>query len=361
MAKRIGILTGGGDCPGLNAAIRAVVKAARYVHGWDVIGIEDGFEGLYHRRWRELSAAGVTNLLARGGTILGSSNRGNPAAFPIKLPNGREEIVDVTDECLTNLSSLDLEALVVVGGDGTMGMAKAFCDKGVPIVGIPKTIDNDLEATDSSIGFATAVETATDALDKLHTTAESHDRIMICEVMGRYAGWIALTAGMASGADVILIPEIEYDLDRVVKAFRARAARGLSYSICVVAEGARPAGGGVAVVRKGDATQQEKLGGAGDRLAAQVSAHVDYQVRVTVLGHIQRGGPPCAADRILATRFGARAVELIAERRFGTVAALRGDHIVAEPIDKATRKIKVVDADNDLIRGARALGVEFGN
>ena len=188
MAKRIGILTGGGDCPGLNAAIRAVVKHAHHAFGWEVVGIEDGFEGIYYRRWQELTPQRVTGLLARGGTILGSSNRGNPSAFPIKLPNGRgEEVVDVTEECLANLSGLDLEALVVVGGDGTMGMAKNFFERGVPVVGIPKTIDNDLEATDYSIGFATAVETATDALDKLHTTAESHARIMICELMGRYA------------------------------------------------------------------------------------------------------------------------------------------------------------------------------
>jgi ATP-dependent phosphofructokinase / diphosphate-dependent phosphofructokinase len=360
MAKRIAILTGGGDCPGLNAAIRAVVKHARNVFGWDVIGIEDGFEGLYYKRWQELSLQSVAGLLPRGGTILGSSNRGNPEAFPIRLPNGKEEVVDVTTECLANLSGLDVEALVVVGGDGTMSMAKAFHDRGVPIVGIPKTIDNDLEATDYSIGFATAVETATDALDRLHTTAESHDRVMICEVMGRYAGWIALTAGLASGADIILLPEIDYDIDKVVKTIRGRATRGLSFSIVVVAEGAKPAGGQLAVVRAADKTQQEKLGGAGQRLAEQLASRVEYQVRCTVLGHILRGGPPCAFDRVLATRFGSRAVELIAERRFGTVAALHGSDIVVEPIEKATRKLKQVDPDGDLVRAARAIGIEFG-
>jgi 6-phosphofructokinase 1 len=360
MAKRIGILTGGGDCPGLNAVIRAVVKAADQLYGWDVVGIEDGFEGLYHKNYVDLDRKSVRGLLSQGGTILGSSNRGNPAAFPVRLPNGREEIHDVTAECLSNLQKLDLQGLVVVGGDGTMGMGMAFAEKGVRIVGVPKTIDNDLEATDYTIGFQTAVETVVDALDRLHTTAESHDRIMVCEVMGRYAGWIALSAGLASGADVILVPEIEYDIDRVINTFHARAAHGRSYSIVVIAEGARPKGGEYAVLRGADPTQQARLGGAGQRLVEEIAAKCDYQARVTVLGHIQRGGTPCAFDRELATRFGCKAVELIAEGKFGHVTALRGNKIVAQPMDKAVKKIKVVDPNSEIVRAAKATGVEFG-
>ncbi len=361
MTKRIGILTGGGDCPGLNAVIRAVVKCADVVHGWDVIGIEDGFEGLYHERYVDLGPKSVRGLLSRGGTILGSSNRGNPAAFPVRLPDGREEIHDVTDVCMTNYLNLDLEGLVVVGGDGTMSMGKAFCERGAKIVGVPKTIDNDLEATDYTIGFQTAVETVVEALDRLHTTAESHDRIMICEVMGRYAGWIALSSGLASGADVILIPEIEYDIDKVLASFRSRHARGRTFSIVVVAEGARPKGGAYAEVRAADPTQQAKLGGAGERLAEQLRSRCDYQVRVTVLGHIQRGGAPCAFDRQLATQLGCKAVDLIAEKQFGHVAALRGNQIVAQSIDLAIKKIKLVDPDCDLVRAARVTGVEMGD
>lgn len=361
MAKRIGILTGGGDCPGLNAVIRAVVKCADAEHGWDVVGIEDGFEGLYYERYVDLGPKSVRGLLSRGGTILGSSNRGNPAAFPVKLPDGREEVHDVTDACMANYERLGLEGLVVVGGDGTMGMGEAFCARGAKIVGVPKTIDNDLEATDFTIGFHTAVETVVEALDRLHSTAESHDRIMICEVMGRYAGWIALCSGLASGADVILIPEIEYDIDKVLASFHARHARGTSYSIVVIAEGARPKGGDYAEVRPADPTQQAKLGGAGARLAEQLSARCDYQIRVTVLGHIQRGGSPCAFDRQLATQFGCKAVDLIAEQKFGHVAALRGLEIVAQPISLAVKKIKLVDRESDLVRAARATGVELGD
>lgn len=360
MAKRIGILTGGGDCPGLNAVIRAVVKYADGHYGWDVVGIEDAFEGLYHKRYVDLTPKTVRGLLTRGGTILGSSNRGHPTNFPVRLPDGREEIHDVTGDCIANLEKLDLQGLVVVGGDGTMGIGELFYKRGVPVVGVPKTIDNDLEATDYTIGFQTAVETAVDALDKLHTTAESHDRVMICEVMGRYAGWIALSAGLASGADIILVPEIDYDIERVVKKIHSRGAAGTSFSIVVIAEGAKPRGGGYAELRAADPTQQAKLGGAGNRLAEEIRAVCDYQVRVTVLGHVQRGGSPCPFDRELATRFGAKAVDLIARGEFGKVASLRGNKIVAQPIERAVKKIKLVDPDGDMVGAARAIGVEFG-
>src|SRR3954464_8837524 len=235
MSTRIGILTGGGDCPGLNGVIRAVTLHARQTYGWEVVGIRNGLEGLHGEEYPEVTARGVSSLLPRGGTILGSSNRANPFAYPVKLPDGRVEIHDVSKRCLANLDKLDLHGLVVVGGDGTMSFAQRFIDAGSPrIVGVPKTIDNDLEATDYTVGFQTAVEIVVDALERLQTTAESHERIMIVEVMGRYAGWIALTAGLAGGAHVVLVPEIDYDPDKVIAAFHRRHGRGVSYSIVVI-------------------------------------------------------------------------------------------------------------------------------
>lgn len=329
-------------------------------HGWEVIGIRNGFEGLYEEEYVDLSAERVTNILARGGTMLGSSNRANPFAYPLRLPDGRTEIHDVSGRCLSNLAKLDLEGLIVVGGDGTMSFAQRFIEKGARIVGVPKTIDNDLEATDVTVGFHTAVQTVVEALERLQTTAESHERIMIVEVMGRYAGWIALTAGVAGGAHVVLIPEIEYDLERVIEAFHKRHGRGVSYSIVVVAEGAKPKGGTLAVQAAGDATKQERLGGAGQRLADAITARTEYEVRTTVLGHVQRGGSPCAFDRELATRFGVKAVDLIAGSQFGHVAAMENGALVACPIAKAVKKLKLVDPRGELAHTARAVGIELG-
>ena len=360
MAKRIGILTGGGDCPGLNAVIRAVVLHARGKLGWDVIGLEDGFTGMYEQRTVELTPRTVSGLIARGGTVLGSSNRANPFAYPVKLPGGEEEIHDVSDACVAYIEQLELEGLILVGGDGTMGIGQKLMQKGLRVVGVPKTIDNDLEATEYTIGFQTAVEVASEALDRLHTTAESHDRIIICEVMGRYAGWIAMAAGMAAGAHVILIPELEYDLKKVVQSLHRRHGRGNTYSIMVVAEGAKPKGGTYAVLESGDQTQQERLGGAGQRLAEQIHRQTEYDVRVTVLGHIQRGGSPCAFDRLLATRFGAMAVELLSSGRYGEVAAIRAGEIVSAPIELCVSKLKRVDPEGELVRAARSLGIELG-
>ena len=361
MSTRIGILTGGGDCPGLNGVIRAVVLHAKHSYGWDVVGIRNGFEGLYGEQYVDLHRSMVHDLLPRGGTMLGSSNRANPFAYPVKLPDGRVEIHDVSARCLANLAKLDLHGLIVVGGDGTMSFGQKFIARGATrIVGVPKTIDNDLEATDYTVGFQTAVEIVVEAIERLQTTAESHERIMLVEVMGRYAGWIALTAGLAGGAHVVLIPEIEYDIERVVAAIDRRHGRGISHSICVIAEGAKPKGGGVSVVTAGDATKQERLGGAGQRLTDLISARCEYEVRSTVLGHVQRGGSPCAFDRELATRFGVRAVELIAEGKFGHVAALEHGHVVAKPIEKAVKKLKLVDPQGELVRAARGVGIELG-
>ncbi len=361
MSTRIGILTGGGDCPGLNGVIRAVTLHARHTYGWEVVGIRNGYEGLYEEDYVELSVPKVAHLLPRGGTILGSSNRANPFAYPVKLPDGRVESHDVSARCLANLDKLALHGLIVVGGDGTMAFGQKFIQRGATrIVGVPKTIDNDLEATDYTVGFQTAVEIVTEAIERLHTTAESHERIMIVEVMGRYAGWIALTAGVAGGAHVVLIPEIDYDPERVIDAFHRRHGRGVSYSLVVIAEGAKPRGGTLAVEVAGDATRQEKLGGAGARLAAYIEAQTEYEVRSTVLGHVQRGGAPCAFDRELATRFGVRAVELIAEGKFGHVTALSEGKLVARPIEKAVKKLKLIDPAGELVRAAKGIGIELG-
>ncbi|MCG8418594.1 MAG: ATP-dependent 6-phosphofructokinase [Proteobacteria bacterium] len=360
MAKRIGILTGGGDCPGLNAVIRAVVRHAHGTYGWDTVGIRYGFEGLYEEDHIDLDPHNTANLLIRGGTVLGSSNRANPFAYPLRLPDGRVEVHNVSETCLRNLEKLDLEGLIVVGGDGTQSFASRFLELGAKIVGVPKTIDNDLEATEYTIGFQTAIEVVTEALDRLHTTAESHDRIMICEVMGRYAGWIALTAGLAGGADVVLIPEIEYDVKRVVKSFHKRHSRGVSYSVVVIAEGAKPSGGKLAVEESGDATRQEKLGGAGHRLADEIRQLTDYEVRVTVLGHLQRGGTPCAYDREMATRFGVKAVDLVSAGKFGHVTALESGRVVTKPIELAVKKLKLIDPNGGLVAAARATGIELG-
>src|ERR1044071_7312842 len=282
MSTRLGILTGGGDCPGLNGVIRAVTLHARQTYGWEVLGIRNGFEGLYEEEYFELSSPSVQHSLPRGGTMLGSRDRANPFAYPVKLPDGRVEIHDVSTRCMSNLAKLDLHGLIVVGGDGSMSFAQKFVQRGATrIAGVPKTIDNDLEATDYTVGFQTAVEVVVDALERLHTTAESHERIMIVEVMGRYAGWIALTAGVAGGAHVVLLPEIDYDIDKVVQSIHHRHGRGTSYSIAVVAEGAKPKGGALSVVAAGDVTRQEKLGGAGTLLAEMIAANTEYEVRTT--------------------------------------------------------------------------------
>ncbi len=361
MSTRIGILTGGGDCPGLNGVIRAATLHARHSHGWEVVGIRNGFEGLYEQDYVDLHSHTVQHVLSRGGTMLGSSNRANPFAYPVKLPDNRVEIHDVSARCLEHLAKLDLHGLIVVGGDGTMSFAQKFIGRGAArIVGVPKTIDNDLEATEYTVGFQTSVEIVTEALDRLHTTAESHERIMVVEVMGRYAGWLALTSALAGGAHVALIPEIDYDPERVIAAFHKRHGRGVSYSIVVVSEGAKPKGGKLSVVTAADPTKQEKLGGAGQWLADYISQKTDYEVRTTVLGHIQRGGSPCAFDRELATRFGVKAVELIAEGKFGHVAAIESGKVVAKPIEKAVKKLKLVDPGGELVRTARGIGIELG-
>ncbi|MBL0224920.1 MAG: 6-phosphofructokinase [Geobacteraceae bacterium] len=361
MSKTIGILTGGGDCPGLNAVIRGVVKSAIIRHGWQVIGIEDGFDGLLDlKKCRPLSLESVRGILPRGGTILGTTNRGNPFEYPVEQ-GGKIIRMDISDRVVENIRTLGIEALIAVGGEGSLKIAQELAKKGVPVVGVPKTIDNDLRETDFTFGYNTALETATDALDKLHTTAESHHRVMILEVMGRYAGWIALESGIAGGADVILIPEIPFEVDRICAAVTARAARGSRFSIVVVAEGAFPAGGD-RVVAKGadDRYTIERLGGIGQYVARHIEKCLDMDVRVTVLGHLQRGGSPTTFDRALGSRFGTKAVQMVADGEFGRMACLKGRTITSVTIEAATSDLKLVDPAGEIVRTAEDLGIMVG-
>ncbi len=359
--KRIAILTGGGDCPGLNAVIRGVVRAAELKHGWEVYGIYDGFDGLLksdmHRR---LTSKDVRGLQVRGGTILGTSNRGNPLKYPVKK-NGKVVLTDVTDEIVRNFKKMKLYALITVGGDGTMKIAQALFEKGVPVVGVPKTIDNDLGATDVTFGYNSAVSCATEALDKLHTTAESHHRILVLEVMGRDCGWIALEAGIAGGADVILIPEIPFDLGVICDHIQRRKATGSRFSIVIVAEGAYPAGGEKIYEKPpGPDGVPGRLGGIARWVAERIGLCTFLDTRVAVLGHLQRGGSPTTFDRILATRFGVEAVNLIAGGHIGDMVCLRGRKIEHGPIESAIRRLKRVDPDGQVVATAEALGITLG-
>lgn len=354
--RRIGVLTGGGDCPGLNAVVRAVVKSAGILYGWEVMGIEDGFDGLiFPERTRPLTPTDVRGILPRGGTILGASNRGNPFAYRADAESGP---VDLSAKVLENLDRLSIDALVVIGGDGTLSIAQDFLRLGVRVVGIPKTIDNDLSGTDVTFGFDTAVVTATEAIDKLHTTAESHHRVMILEVMGRSAGWIAVEAGVAGGADVILIPEIPFRLERVVDAIEAREAGGNEFSIVVVAEGAVTVGGRQMRVT-GTSGAGTRFAGMGNWLGDQLLDLTDKEVRVTVLGHVQRGGSPSPFDRILATRFGVEAVRLLAEGGVGRMVCYHGPDVDSVPIGEAVGVLRLVPPNGELVQTARALGISF--
>ena len=361
MSKTIAILTGGGDCPGLNAVIRGVVRSATLKRGWRVIGIEDGFDGLVGEpRWRELTLESVRGILPRGGTILGTSNRGNPLAYPVE-EQGETRLVDVSAQVVSNFLSLGAEALIAVGGDGTLKIARRLQDLGIPMVGVPKTIDNDLRGTDVTFGYNTAVGIVTEALDRLHSTAESHHRIMVVEVMGRDAGWIALESGMAGSADVILIPEIPFNLDAVCEALQQRKERGSRFSIVVVAEGAFPLEGDKVVrVAGADNLGVERLGGIGAFVAEALGKRTKMETRVVVLGHVQRGGTPSPFDRILGSRFGVKAVELIENGRFGRMVSLRGRTVEDVEIVDAVDSLNRVDPDGDMVHAAEYLGIMLG-
>ncbi|GAB6170996.1 ATP-dependent 6-phosphofructokinase [Paradesulfitobacterium aromaticivorans] len=354
--QKLAVLTGGGDCPGLNAVIRAVVKTA-YQYGIEVIGIRDGFRGAVEGEFIPLSLSEISGILPRGGTILGTTNRDNPFAYET---DGQP--VDRSQDVLKNLQAHGVDALVAIGGDGSLKIALELGDKGLNVIGVPKTIDNDLMATDQTFGFQTAVATAQDALDRLHTTAESHHRIMILEVMGRYAGWIALYAGVAGGADVILIPEIPYDLNKVMLAIKNRAKQDKKFSLVVVAEGAHPLDGEMVVERTiAGRTDPVKLGGIGAKLGRELEERAKMEARVTVLGHLQRGGSPVTYDRILATRYGVAAVEAALEEDFGVMVALKGREIVRVPLAEAVNKLKLIPLTDPLLLAARNLGIEMGD
>jgi 6-phosphofructokinase 1 len=355
--RRIGVLTGGGDAPGLNAVIRAVVKSA-VNHGIECVGLEDSFDGLIEPgRAHVLTARDVTGILRLGGTILGTTNRGNPFAYPIATADGTR---DYSQRCVEMFQTLALDALVVIGGDGTLAIAHEFCKLGIPLVGVPKTIDNDIVGTTNCFGFDTAVAFATDAIDRLHTTAEAHHRVMIVEVMGRYSGWIALYAGVAGGADAILIPEIPFRLERVAEHIRAREHWGARFSIVVVAEGAVPVDGGRTVIHEAEGAAAERLGGIGRLVAERLQRLTGKETRDVVLGHLQRGGAPTSFDRILATRFGGKAVELLVAGQYGRMVAFQPPDIGSVPISEVVGRQRRVPVDFDLVRTARSIGVSFG-
>lgn len=358
--KRIGILTGGGDAPGLNAVIRAAVKTAINQYGCEVLGIRNGYDGFLEKDGIiPLGIEDVRGILPRGGTILGAANRGNPYARKV-IRDGQEVTIDVSDEIVKGIKEQKMDALLVLGGDGTLHIAHELAQKGVPVIGVPKTIDNDIGGTEITFGFDTALNIATEALDRLHTTAESHHRAMVVELMGRDAGFIALNAGVSGGADVILIPEIPFKFESIMKKINDRANKGRKFSLLAVSEGAKPQGGGQVYSRKGDEVYVPRLGGIGQVVAEYIEDQ-GFESRVTVLGHVQRGGTPTAFDRWLATRYGAAAVRLAARGGFDRMVALKGGEIADISLEEATAKPKRVNPEGDAVITARNIGISFGD
>ena len=358
--KRLGILTGGGDAPGLNAVIRAAVKTAIYEYGCEVLGIRDGYDGFIDEGGIiPLDIQDVRGILPRGGTILGTANRGNPYARKV-IRDGKEVTIDVSSEIIKSIKQLDLDALLVLGGDGTLHIAHELYLNGAPIIGVPKTIDNDIGGTETTFGFDTAVTTATEAIDKLHTTAEAHHRVMVLELMGRNAGFIALHAGISGGTDVILIPEIPFKFESVLAKVRQRVERGYLFSIIAVSEGAKPVEGVQVFSRAGDEIYVPRLGGIGQVVGEYIDQQ-GYETRVTVLGHVQRGGTPTPFDRWLATRYGAAAVRLAAEGKFDRMVSLHAGKIVDVSLEEAIAVPKRVDINDDAVITARGMGISFGD
>lgn len=361
MASKIAVLTAGGDCPGINAVIRAVVKTAVNDYGMKVVGIEDGFLGLIEGRWHDLTYNDVSGILTLGGTILGTSNKADPFRFPTRESTGETGFSDVSEEAIRNFERTGADTLVAIGGDGTLHISKGLSEKGVPVIGIPKTIDNDVACTDYTFGFDSGASTATDAIDKIHTTAQSHHRVMVIEVMGRYVGWLALYSGIAGGGDIILLPEMPCDLEVVCRRVVERSKKGRRFSLVVVAEGARTTGGEV-VVKKvvAESTDPVRLGGIADFIAGEIEGRTGLEARVTVLGHLQRGGTPTMFDRVLATRFGSKAAELAEQGKHGVMVGLRCQDIASVPIADAIAKLKTVPANHHLIKCAVSVGTSFG-
>lgn len=358
---RIAISTGGGDAPGLNAVIRAVVLTA-HDRGWQTVGIRRGFHGIYDGSGvLELGPEQVRGITHLGGTILGTTNRGNPFRWPETLPDGTCIERDRSEELLAAFRRERIDALVSIGGDGSLAIATELWRRGLPVVGVPKTIDNDVVGTETTFGFETAVSTATDALDKLHSTTEAHDRVMVVELMGRHAGWIALHSGISATADVILIPEIPFDIEKVAEKIRDRERTGKHFAIVVVAEGAVPAGGSVVLRSRAAAGENDRLGGVGEMVAGRIAELTGKETRSLVLGHLQRGGSPTTFDRLLALRFGSAAIRAIAEGDFGTMVAFNPPSVVRVPLDDVIGRTKTVPLDSGVIMTARHLGISFGD
>ena len=358
---RIALSTGGGDAPGLNAVIRAAVLSAR-TRGWDVLGIKRGFAGLMgDDEVIPLTADSVKGIASLGGTILRTTNRGSPFAYPVQQPDGTWKEIDRSDELVENARNLGIEAIISIGGDGSLAIASRLQKKGMRIICVPKTIDNDVAGTVTTFGFDTAVNTAMEAIDKLHTTAESHDRVMVLEVMGRDAGFIALHAGVAGSADVILIPEIAWDIELVCEKVMANHIAGRLSSIVVVAEGAKPKGGTESIIGASLPGQDRRLGGIAERLGYEIQKRTGKETRSIVLGHLQRGGSPTGYDRLLATRFGAAAVQAVADKMWGTMVALQSPHLVCLPIEEVLAETKRVDPKHDVVQAARMTGISFGD
>lgn len=360
--KKIGVLTGGGDCPGLNAVIRAVTKSAIYRHDCEVYGIRDGYRGLVEDIIHPLTEDHVSGILTRGGTILGTSNKANPFKYASDDSTGKKVYEDKSKQAIKNIEKHKLDGLIVIGGDGTQSGALKFSEMGVPVVGVPKTIDNDLAATDITFGFDSALVKATEAVDALHSTGESHKRVMILEVMGRYAGWIALRSGIAGGAEAILIPEIPYEFEKVCDKVRTRVEHGKKFSIIVVAEGAKPKGGEQTVKKMiEDSPDPVRLGGVSHLIGDQIEKCTGLESRVTILGHIQRGGTPTPFDRWLATRFGAKAVELLIDKKFGRMVSLHGQEVRDVALHDAVDHLKLVDPASEEVQCAKRVGTSFGD
>ncbi len=358
---RIAILTGGGDCPGINAVIRAVAKKAILDYNLEIIGIEDGYEGVINNCYRKLSYDDVSGIITLGGTILGTSNTSNPYRYAVKK-GGSLKFKDVSQTAIANIKKMGIDCLVCIGGDGTLSIAHRLSEDGVPVIGIPKTIDNDVRGTDISFGFDSAVSIATEGIDRVHTTAQSHHRVMIVEVMGRQAGWIALHAGVAGGGDILLIPEIPYDIDVVAEKVEERHGKGKRFSIVVISEGAKPLGGSVVIKRiVKESTDPVRLGGISFILGAQIEKATGVETRAVIMGHLQRGGMPTAFDRVLATRLGTKAVDMVENGAFGYMAAVKGNSLGEVPLEEVTRGPRQIPPDEPLVQSARSVGTCFGD
>lgn len=360
MRKRIAILTGGGDCPGINAVIRGIAKKALTV-GYEVIGIEDGFHGLIENRSHRLTWNDVSGILTLGGTILGTSKVANPYHYPIEK-GGKITLKDLSKTAFQTIDRLEVDCLICIGGDGTLGIAHRLHKDGIPVIGVPKTIDNDISGTDVTFGFDTAVSIATEAIDRIHTTAQSHHRVMIVEVMGHRAGWIALHSGIAGGGDIILVPEIPYRIDAIAKKVSERNKKGKRFSIIIVAEGAKPKGGDVVIQRMVKASADPvRLGGIGFVLGEQIEKQTGLESRTVVLGHLLRGGTPSSADRVLSTMFGTKAMELIQKKQFGRMPAIKQGNITSVSLKEAAVGPRTIPLNHPLIIAARDVDTCFGD